>query len=163
MTQSAKLTQLEEAICLQLTRGNDDGLPLEEKETPGMGRGVYATSDIGKGNFVVEYAGDLVTLEEAKRREQKYGMDPKAGSYMYYFRTDKKSYCLDATAETGRLGRLVNHSKKNANLKPKVHMLANKPHIIMLASRDIKAGEELLFDYGDTSKASLVQNPWLKD
>ena len=39
---------------------------------------------------------------------------------MYFFQTKGQKYCIDATAETGRYGRLINHSRLYANLLPKV-------------------------------------------
>ena len=161
VTMTALQKKQEDLINFQLTQDNDTGLPLEIKGTNGKGRGVFTSIDFQKGDFVVEYAGELVTLEESKKREKEYGKDPSYGSYMYYFTNDNKSYCVDATEETGRLGRLVNHSKKKPNLKPKVYALNSKPHIIFLASRQIMIGEELLFDYGDKSKSSIEHHPWL--
>lgn len=69
---------------------------------------------------------------------------------------------VDATKETHRLGRLINHSSKNGNCHTKLHDIDGTPHLIMLASRDIQDGEELLYDYGDRSKSSISAHPWLK-
>ena len=52
---------------------------------PGKGRGVVATKDFAKGEFVVEYSGDLLDMKEAEQRELKYARDKTAGCYMYYF------------------------------------------------------------------------------
>lgn len=68
---------------------------------------------------------------------------------------------VDATKETDRLGRLINHSK-TGNCQTKLHDINGIPHLILVASRDIEEGEELLYDYGDRSKASLAAHPWLK-
>lgn len=68
---------------------------------------------------------------------------------------------VDATKETERLGRLINHSK-NGNLQTKLHEIDGMPHLIFLASRDIRANEELLYDYGDRSKEAIAAHPWLK-
>lgn len=69
---------------------------------------------------------------------------------------------VDATKETARLGRLINHSK-NGNCQTKLHDINGVPHLILVASRDIDEGEELLYDYGDRSKASIEAHPWLKN
>lgn len=68
---------------------------------------------------------------------------------------------MDATKESGRLGRLINHSK-TGNCQTKLHPIDGTPHLILVASRDIDAEEELLYDYGDRSKASVMAHPWLK-
>ncbi|XP_007424712.1 N-lysine methyltransferase KMT5A isoform X2 [Python bivittatus] len=127
----------------------------------GKGRGVIATRHFNRGEFVVEYHGDLIEITDAKKREAAYAQDPSTGCYMYYFQYLSKTFCVDATKETNRLGRLINHSKCG-NCQTKLHDIGGVPHLILVASRDIKAGEELLYDYGDRSKASLEAYPWLK-
>lgn len=146
---------LEEAIL----SGSEDG--LEVMDIDAKGRGVVATKSFDRGDFVVEYAGDLINLDEAKRRDNMYCADPKAGCYMYYFRHGDTSYCIDATAESGKLGRLLNHSKTEGNCKTRVVGILDRPYLLLVAARDIKAGEELLYDYGDRSKESLDAHPWL--
>lgn len=58
----------------------------------GKGRGVIATRPFGRGQFVVEYAGELVGVAEAREREVRYAQDPEAGCYMYYFRHGDQQY-----------------------------------------------------------------------
>lgn len=52
----------------------------------GKGRGIITTRSFAKGEFVVEYIGDLITVAEAKEREQIYAEDDNTGCYMYYFK-----------------------------------------------------------------------------
>ena len=40
--------------------------------------------------------------------------------------------------------------------------LKENPYLILLAAKTIKAGEELLYDYGERSKDILESHPWLK-
>ena len=68
---------------------------------------------------------------------------------------------VDATAESGLLGRLVNHSRLKFNCCTRVVELDDRPRLILVASRDISIGDELLYDYGDRSKESLEAYPWL--
>ncbi|XP_039659843.1 lysine methyltransferase 5Ab isoform X2 [Perca fluviatilis] len=134
---------------------------LKIKHIEGKGRGIFAVKRFKKGEFVVEYHGDLLELAEAKIKEAQYALDPKKGCYMYYFQYQSKTYCVDATEETSRLGRLINHSK-TGNCQTRLHPISGTPHLILVASRDIEAEEELLYDYGDRSKASVLAHPWLK-
>ncbi|XP_040899142.1 lysine methyltransferase 5Ab [Toxotes jaculatrix] len=142
-----------------IKNGTEEGMQIKHLE--GKGRGVFAIKDFRKGDFVVEYHGDLVELAEAKMREVQYAQDPQTGCYMYYFQYQSKTYCVDATKETNRLGRLINHSK-TGNCQTRLHAIDGTPHLILVASKDIKAEEELLYDYGDRSKASILAHPWLK-
>ncbi|XP_059054253.1 histone-lysine N-methyltransferase PR-Set7 [Achroia grisella] len=148
-----KMRDLERAVREQ----REDGLQVAYFED--KGRGVIATRPFGRGQFVVEYAGELVGVAEAREREYLYAQDPNAGCYMYYFRHGDQQYCIDATAETGRLGRLVNHSR-NGNLLTKA-VWVDGPRLVLLAAHDIVPGEELTYDYGDRSKESLQHHPWL--
>ena len=45
-----------------------------------------------RGEFVVEYAGDLIDVGMAKERESKYSLDLTTGCYMYYFKHKAKQY-----------------------------------------------------------------------
>ena len=67
---------------------------------------------------------------------------------------------IDATAESGKLGRLLNHSR-HGNCCTKVVNINNHPHLILVAAKDIESGVELLYDYGDRSKEALEAHPWL--
>ncbi|XP_050547996.1 N-lysine methyltransferase KMT5A isoform X2 [Daktulosphaira vitifoliae] len=149
-----KQRALEKAI---ISENEDD---LKVTLFPDKGRGIIAGRDFFRGEFVVEYAGELVTIQEARNREILYSQDPTTGCYMYYFKYGSIHYCIDATAESKRLGRLVNHSRFG-NLGPKIVVLSGIPKIILVAKNDIKQGEELTYDYGDRSKESLLNHPWL--
>lgn len=143
-----------------IINGIEDGMEVQQIE--GKGRAVFATRNFQKGEYVVEYHGDLLQITDAKKREAEYAQNPATGCYMYYFQYLCKTYCVDATKETGRMGRLINHSK-SGNCQTKLHDINGVPHLILVASRNIDKGEELLYDYGDRSKASIAAHPWLKD
>ena len=70
-------------------------------------------------------------------------------------------FSIDATEESGRLGRLINHSRQRPNLKTKVLEVEGKPRLALMALKEIEQGEELLYDYGDRSKEAVTAHPWL--
>ncbi|XP_077163998.1 N-lysine methyltransferase KMT5A isoform X2 [Paroedura picta] len=152
-------TEEKKRIDELIESGKEEGMKIDFID--GKGRGVIATRRFNRGEFVVEYHGDLLEITDARKREEMYAQDPSTGCYMYYFQYLSKTYCVDATKETNRLGRLINHSKCG-NCQTKLHDIDGTPHLILVALRDIKAGEELLYDYGDRSKASIEAHPWLK-
>jgi histone-lysine N-methyltransferase SETD8 len=53
---------------------------------------VQATRAFKKGEFVVEYAGELIDIGSAKDREAQYSLDTSKGCYMYYFTHREKQY-----------------------------------------------------------------------
>ncbi|WAR01707.1 KMT5A-like protein [Mya arenaria] len=107
---------------------------IEVVEFDNKGRGVVASKAFKRGDFVVEYVGDLISIPEAKKRDEKYSKDPTKGCYI----------------------------KSNGNCHTKVVDGGSRPYLILAASRDISVDEELLYDYGDRSQASLESHPWLK-
>lgn len=148
-----------EAIEHALKTMTEDGLEVRTIEN--KGRGVFATKRFERGEFICEYAGEMVSYKVAKKREEKYSADANIGCYMYFFEHKSKQYCVDATAETDRFGRLFNHSKLGGNCCTKIFEMNAKPFLILCAARDIQAGEELTYDYGDRNKSSLESHPWL--
>ena len=124
---------------------------------------MFATHAFARNDFVCEYAGEMISYAEAKEREKKYARDPSIGCYMYFFEHKTKTYCVDATAETNRLGRLLNHSRLFSNCHTKVFEMNDRPYLILLASRDIQPGEELTFDYGDRNRIAVKSYPWLAE
>ncbi|XP_077301962.1 SET domain containing 8 isoform X2 [Arctopsyche grandis] len=157
-TKKEVMEQKQKDLELAIQEQREDGLTVSSFE--GKGRGIVASRMFRRGDYVVEYAGELVDIAEARLREAHYAQDHTAGCYMYYFRHNNQNYCIDATSESGRLGRLVNHSR-NGNLITKSIFIGSKPHLVLIANQDISVGEEVTYDYGDRSKESLQHHPWL--
>jgi len=150
-----------EGIEARLLSTDDSTLDIKISMIENKGRGIKSKRAFVKGEFIVEYAGELISDEESKSREAKYLQDTSKGSYMYWFKHKGTEYCIDATGESGRYGRLLNHSLKKPNCVTKVVMLGNTPRLILVAKHDIEEETELLYDYGDRSKQSVKDHPWL--
>ncbi|XP_034092633.1 uncharacterized protein LOC117559977 isoform X2 [Gymnodraco acuticeps] len=118
------------------------------------GRGVFATSHFQKGDFVVEYRGELIHSEESQKRRRIYHVS--CAVFMFDFYWQERTWCVDAAQEDSSLGRLVNDDHKHPNCKMKKVMAENKPHLCLFALRDINPGEEIIYDYGGTDW------PWRK-
>ena len=72
-------------------------------------------------------------------------------------------FSLDATSERYGPGRLINHCKcPRRNLLPKVLEFGGNPYMVFYARRAIQAGEEIRYDYGETSKAARADFPFLE-
>lgn len=67
-------------------------ISLQVRCFPGKGRGVITTREFAKGEYVVEYIGELISQAEAKIREEEYAQDQNTGCYMYYFQHRNQQY-----------------------------------------------------------------------
>ncbi|GJM38130.1 MAG: hypothetical protein DHS20C19_14970 [Acidimicrobiales bacterium] len=95
---------------------------VESRPSSIHGEGVFATATIAEGDLVGSYEGDPADAD---------------GTYVLWVETDDGGW--DGIDGTGVL-RFLNHSRT-----PNVEF--DGPELYAL--RDIAAGEELLFDYGD--------------
>ncbi len=102
-----------------------------KRSTSGMGLGLFAAEPIAKGDFIMEYIGELITNAEADKRNTKY-----------LFELDKK-HVIDGAAREN-VARYINHF-----CKPNVEAEIVRGQIKFFALRNIKAGEELGYDYGE--------------
>ena len=107
-------------------------------------RGVRTKVAIPQNQFVAEYEANVLTEDEARAQEERY---LKEGEDLYIIQAfyDGTKVVFDATYRTNSIGR---HSRKHANiLLRKPIEVRSKLRIGFIAKRDIKANEELLFDY----------------
>ena len=113
-----------------------------------------------------EYSGDLITKMEAKKREAKYVAEAAAEGhqhvmcYMYFLKHGGTDWSVDAT-KAGRIGRLINHSRKQPNLKTKLFVVDDVPRLGLVAIKDIAKGTELMYDYGERDPDTIEAHPWL--
>lgn len=133
--------------------------------SPEKNRCVHSKVVFEPGRFLLRYKGDLLSIMAAKNLEKTLPED--AGCFMFYFTSGGKNYAIDATSEpidgaTFSFGRLVNHSKLNANAIKRVIQFNNQPSVILVSSKRIEIGDEILYDYGETRPHVLEAYPFLK-
>lgn len=105
------------------------------------GRGVFALQDIAEGETIIEYVGEVISWKEADRRHPNNPQDP---NHTFYFSIKNGKKVIDA-AVGGNSARWINHSCKpncEADEDDDSH------RVFIKALRNIKAGEELNYDYG---------------
>ncbi|EIE24024.1 SET domain-containing protein, partial [Coccomyxa subellipsoidea C-169] len=115
---------------------------------------------IAQGTFVCQYAGELISTAEAKQRLAFYDSQkaPCTGHALLVVREWLPSgdACLRINIDATRIGnvaRFFNHSCGGGNLELVLVRCCGSPipHVGMFARRDIHAGEELTFMYGQPS------------
>ena len=125
---------------VQLQVGLQVRLFLGRSEAHGFG--LFAAERACQGDFVGEYVGEMVAHDDAHARGQVY--DSFGVSYLY---TLTRTVGLDACRVGSRM-RYVNHSRKRANLQPKLLSICGYIRVALFALRNLTPGEELYFDYG---------------
>jgi SET domain-containing protein len=100
------------------------------------GWGVFATQNIPKNKRIIDYAGEKISHQESLKRERRY---MRRGD-IWCFQINRR-WVRDASVG-GNLARFINHSCLGNCY---VHIVGDT--IWIRASRNIRKGEELSYDY----------------
>ncbi|XP_061865398.1 histone-lysine N-methyltransferase EHMT1-like [Colius striatus] len=127
--------------CRNRVVQNGPRVQLQLFRTREMGWGVRTMEDIPAGTFVCEYVGEVISDAEAELREDTYlfDLDNEEGDV----------YCIDARFY-GNIGRFINHHCEPNVFAARVftsHQDVRFPRLVFFSARDIRAGEQLGFDY----------------
>ena len=101
-----------------------------------QGWGVFATQPIAKNKRIVDYAGEKISSRESLRRERRYLEQRR----IWCFKLNGR-FVRDA-AVGGNIARYINHS-----CAPNCYTQVVGDTIWIRASRNIRRGEELTYDY----------------
>jgi len=115
-----------------------DDVFIETRRSDLHGLGVFALRPIALGTTVIEYAGEIISMEEAQRR---HPHDPANPDHTFYFYIDN-SRVIDAV-NGGNASRWINHS-----CKPNCEPFEKNGRIFVRTRRAVYKNEELTFDYG---------------
>jgi SET domain-containing protein len=110
-------------------------LKTEVRHSPIHGRGLFATSDIGKGEVVAVKGGHIVTREQLRK------ITPQLGPVEIQIGDDL--YIAPVIPEEREASMLYSNHSCQANL-------GMRGEITFVALRDISAGEELTHDWAVT-------------
>ncbi|KAJ5055900.1 histone-lysine N-methyltransferase [Bipolaris maydis] len=111
-------------------------------KTEKKGFGLRANKDMAPGEFVFEYIGEVIDERTFRRRMGQYDEE---GIKHFYFMSLTKGEFVDATKK-GNLGRFCNHSC-NPNCFVDKWVVGDKLRMGIFVERQVKAGEELVFNY----------------
>ena len=103
------------------------------KDSPIHGLGGFAKTDIPSGSRVIEYIGERIDKQESLRRCE-------ANNYYIFALNERED--LDGNVDWNP-ARYINHS-----CAPNCEVEWDGSHLWIVAKRDIKAGEEITFNYG---------------
>ncbi|KAI8469021.1 MAG: hypothetical protein J3K34DRAFT_522495 [Monoraphidium minutum] len=109
---------------------------------PRLGNGAYAAAPIPAGTHIADYSGERLGRAAFFER-----YPDGVGDFSMALDDE---WVLDAAADVADTSRFhavhMNHSRGRANVARYYHRAAGR--VAFFASRDIAAGEELLYDYG---------------
>ncbi len=133
-------------------------LYLKRSQLPGAGKGLFTDSEIPKGTEVVEYEGELVPWSVVEERSAKgeegyaFYISERLSVDAYHTKWAMGRYANDAKG-FGRVEGLRNNSQYIIKRKQGVRK------VFIVASRTIKAGSEILVDYGSDYWKHLSKKP----
>ncbi len=107
------------------------------------GLGVFATEDIKSGEEIIEYFGEKISKEESDKRgiERQERAKKTGEAAVYIFELDDE-FDLDGDVP-GNDAKYINHACRTNS-----EAVSDGEHIHIVATRDIHAGEEILYNYG---------------
>ena len=103
---------------------------LHVREIEGKGRGIITTRMFQAGEVICDYHGPVVSKKKGEEIH-KSTVDKETG-YIFFFNNKKgQAMCIDAHSDTcvchpemQTFGRLINHSKKDCNIRPRYFTVA---------------------------------------
>ena len=120
------------------------------------GWGLFANEDIKKECLIGEYKGELINNDIVNKRDRFRAYERST----YMFKLDDE-YTVDSR-RMGNMLRYANHSKINSNSYTKIVLSGGHRKIGLFAKKNIKKGEEILFNY-DGQGILGEQFPWINN
>ena len=111
---------------------------IERKKSKLHGYGVFALETINKNKRIIDYAGELISNKQSESREDRY----LSKGCIWVFRVNR-NWSRDA-AVGGNIARFINHS---CTPNCWIEVDGKTRTIWVRASRQIRKGEELVYDY----------------
>ncbi|KAL5707442.1 [histone H3]-lysine(4) N-trimethyltransferase [Ranunculus cassubicifolius] len=111
-------------------------------KTEKCGSGLVAEEDIKRGEFVIEYVGEVI---DDKTCEERLWDMKHRGETNFYLCEINRDMVIDATYK-GNKSRYINHSCY-PNTEMQKWRIEGETRIGIFATRDIKKGEHLTYDY----------------
>jgi len=116
-----------------------EGTPYAVKRAA-TGLGLFATKPIPKGTKIIEYVGPRISNEEVEKSSGKY-----------FFGVNNQ-WSIDGSGREN-LARYANHS-----CEPNAEAIITRGRIWIWSKRNIKAGEEITYNYGKEYFEGIIKD-----
>ncbi|RLN34228.1 histone-lysine N-methyltransferase ASHH3-like isoform X1 [Panicum miliaceum] len=121
---------------------SSSGRSVDMSTTEKCGFGLVAEDEIKKGEFVVEYVGEVI---DDRTCENRLWQMKRLSDTNFYLCEVSSNMVIDAT-DKGNMSRFINHSCE-PNTEMQKWTVDGETRVGIFALRDIKKGEELTYDY----------------
>lgn len=115
---------------------------ITKKSTiPGAGKGLFTRDAISKGDFIIEYKGEITTWKKIQDAETFNG-------YVYYV---NRNHVIDAVKDTAGIARFANDAMglvRMPGIVNNAEYVARNKQVFIRALADIEPGAEILVAYG---------------
>ncbi|MEO6134164.1 MAG: SET domain-containing protein [Ginsengibacter sp.] len=116
-------------------------LHIKSSTLPGAGNGLFTTTDIKKGTRIIEYKGKVTTWKEVVN----------AGTFNAYVYYIKRDHVIDAKNYMKAVARYANDARgltRKKGINNNTTYVQEEGRVYIEATKNIKAGEEILVAYG---------------
>ncbi len=117
---------------------------IQRRKSKIQGWGVFATQPINKNKRIVTYDGEKISNRQSHKREEGYARN----GHIWCFKLNRL-YVRDA-AVGGNVARFINHS-----CTPNCYTIVKGDTIWIIASRNLRCGEELTYNYCTGGEAQI--------
>jgi SET domain-containing protein len=122
-------------------------LYLKKSLIPGAGKGLFVKNEVKRGEIVCEYEGEIVPWSVCEKRAEE-GHE----GYAFFI---TKNRCVDAYFTKEAIGRYANDAKGigrveglRNNAQYEIKTRQGEKRVFIVATRTIKANDEVFVDYG---------------
>lgn len=117
-------------------------LIVKKSKLPGCGKGLFTTKAIKKDSKVIEYRGEKIGYTEFRRRARN-----EVDQYIFFVRMGLSIDSMHTPQYKARYANDARGFVRVKGLKNNSEFIIYGDKVFVVASRDIKAGEEIYVDY----------------
>ena len=127
-----------------------DALYVDTSSIPSAGKGLFTSKEIQKGQIIIEYTGEITTWEKVRHEA--------SNLYIYFVNED---HVINANEHPEAIARYANDAhglRRIPGLHNNSRFVNITGKIFIKATRLIKAGAEILVDYGKSYWETVKNN-----
>ncbi len=121
---------------------------VKKSTIPGAGKRLFAEKDFKKGENIIQYSGEVLSVDEYDKRYS----DDAMGAYGI---TLNDHQVIDAAKTSSSVARYACDFNGSGRKGPNAQYESDDKEVWIVALRKIKKGEEIFTDYGDEMQRAM--------